>query len=148
MCLSRMDLLPPQVDNGLVEPPTGAGALSFAVWHERSAVTCWAIIHHMGLKTWQYLFKYGALHLRNTSFTCASGLCSHICYITSCCAYIACVHTPLCTFTSTCSMWEESAAPLSDISWCFSIIHHVPFCLFKSKCVSPWKQTVVSSSGC
>lgn len=33
-------------------------------------------------------------------------------------------------------------------SWYLSIIHRVLLCLFKSKCVSPWKQPCSSTRGC
>lgn len=59
-----------------------------------------------------------------------------------------CAHAPLCTFTYLVHVGGICCPAVSDISvWCFSIIHHVPFCLHKSKCVSPWKQTGVSNRG-
>lgn len=73
------------------------GALSFAACQERSAAACWATIHRT-CKTWQYLFKYGALHLRNTSLTYASGVCSHVCYMTCsrmCSRFSVYLHLPV-----------------------------------------------------
>lgn len=82
----------------------------------------WAISHHTRHKTWQYLFKYGALHLRNTSLMYASGVCSHICYVAGSCAYIACVLASLCIFTYLLHGWNQlSRCPtlVSDASQLF-----------------------------
>lgn len=154
-----MDLLPPQVDNGLVEPPTGAGAPRLTscqcpCWALRQPVKVRAkkraIIHHPGRIKYatrgNILFKPGALHLRNTSTTCSSGVPSHVLHNRPLRLHTIC---SLCSVSSpTCCVWVESAVQLSDYSvWRVSIMHQVLFCLFKRKSVSPWKQTRISTRG-
>lgn len=114
VCLFRMNLLPPQVDNGLAEPPTGAGALWFAACHcsccaLRQPVKVRdeqrAIIHHTGdmkyVKHGNILFKHGAMHLRNTSMACSPGAPPHAWHnrflrlLTICSCYSVCLRLPV-----------------------------------------------------
>lgn len=162
-----MDLLPPQVDNGLVEPPTGAVALRLTACQcpccalkqpvkvrEKQR----AIIHHTShikyVKHGNILFKPEALHLRNTSVTCSFGVPSHMLHNrflrlhTICSLYSACPRLPV-----ACGLNQPSSCltVVSDASQLF-IRSSSPSSFFhlflpSNVSVSPWQQIGITTRG-
>lgn len=124
-----MDLLPPQVDNGLVEPPTGAGALRLTpcecpCWALRQPVKVRAkqraIIHHPGHIKYvkqQYFIQTRSIasqkHITDMFFRSAFTR-----YITGSCAYIPSVPSVPCVLAYLLRVggWNQLSSCLTIVS--------------------------------